>query len=212
MSDATRLATVEDVVAASGSIPGWTDPDDAAEIVRAALRLPAGATIVEIGAYMGRCTVLLAGGRRLAGSGTVHSVDPFDCSGDEFSVPYYVEGLRETGLPSLEDAFRQNVARLDLDAWVEVHRGRDIDVAARWSGPIDLLLLDGDQSPHGARAAYEAWAPFLVPGGTIVVRNTLDRNYAPGHDGHRRLALEELRAPRFGEVRIGETAFAIRQG
>ncbi len=40
-----------------------------------------------------------------------------------------------------------------------------------WQDPIDLLVLDGDQSVAGAREAFEAWFPFLKPGGTIAVHN-----------------------------------------
>jgi predicted O-methyltransferase YrrM len=67
---------------------------------------------------------------------------------------------------------------------------------------VDLLLLDGDQSRLGARAAYESWAPFLKPGGIIAVHNTEPRVYAPDHDGNRRLALEEVVPPRYTDVRL----------
>ena len=109
----------------------------------------------------------------------VHCVDPFDGTGDAFSMPHYAEGLIESGFPTFEEAFRHNVDRLGLAQWVTVHRGRDVEVARKWSDPIDLLLLDGDQSPTGARAEYEAWVGFLRPGGTIILRNTRDRDYAP---------------------------------
>jgi hypothetical protein len=55
--------------------------------------------------------------------------------------------------------------------------------------------------------------PFLKPGGTIILRNTRDRVYEEGHDGHRRLVAEELVAPRFEAVRqVGATTFAIKSG
>jgi hypothetical protein len=204
------MDSIDRIVAVSATIPGWTETEDARQVALASFALPEGATVVEVGVYMGRCTVLLAGARRLRGSGTVHCVDPFDCSGDQFSVPYYVGGLRTTGLDSLERAFRKNIAGCDLDQWVAIHRGTALEVAAGWSKPIDLLLLDADQSPAGARAAYEAWSPFLRRGGTLIVRNTADREYAEGHDGYRRLVLEEIHPPRYRDIRVGETTFAIK--
>ena len=207
----TMTDDIETILAASATIPGWTAGEDAKQVARASLDLPDGATIVEIGVFMGRCTVLLAGPRRLRGSGKVHCVDPFDCSGDAFSVPYYVNGLKTAGFDSLENAFRHNLSRLGLAAWVEIHRGTSRDIATGWARPIDLLLLDGDQSPEGAREAYESWIPFLKTGATIVLRNTEDRDYAEGHDGHRRLALEELVAPRYAAIRqVGATTFAVK--
>lgn len=206
------MRSVEEVTAAAASVPGWTDGEDARKVALASLALPDEATIVETGVYMGRCTVLLAGARSLRGSGRVHCVDPFDCSGDPFSVPHYLSKLEATGIASLEEAFRRNIARLGLDPWIEVHKGTDLEIAAGWSQPIDLLLLDGDQSPAGARAAYEAWSPFLRRGGTIVLRNTGERQYAEGHDGHQRLVVEEIRPPRYRDIRqVGMTTFATKE-
>jgi predicted O-methyltransferase YrrM len=205
-------AGIDELVAAAGSIAGWTVGDDARAVALASLALPERATIVEVGVYFGRCTALLAGARRLRGNGMVHCVDPFDGTGDAFSMPHYAVGLSASGFPSFEEAFRHNIDRLGLAQWVTVHRGRDVEVARNWSDPVDLLLLDGDQSPTGARAEYEAWVGFLRPGGTIILRNTRDREYAPGHDGHRRLAIEELVAPRWREVRqVGATTFAVKE-
>jgi hypothetical protein len=204
-------AELDEIVAASSSVWGWAEGEDAWQIALASYNLPADAVIVEVGVFMGRCTVLLAGPRRLRGSGLVHCVDPFDCSGDAFSVPYYEQGLDAADGDSLEDVFRANLSRLELEPWIEVHRSTAIERAAEWSEPVDLLLLDGDQTPAGARAAYEAWLPHLKAGGTMVLRNTRDRQYAEGHDGHRRLVLEELHPPNYREIRqVGETTFAIK--
>jgi predicted O-methyltransferase YrrM len=203
---------IERILTASAAIPGWTAGDDAREVALASYALPAPAIIAEIGVFMGRCTALLAGARRLRRSGKVHCVDPFDCSGDGFSVPFYLSELKATGKTSLVEVFCSNMAKCQLDDWIELHTGRAADVAARWSQPLDLLLLDGDQSPHGARTAYESWIPFLKHGGIIIVRNTRDRQYAEGHDGHRRLAVEEVAAPRYSNIRqVGATTFAVKQ-
>jgi predicted O-methyltransferase YrrM len=92
---------------------------------------------------------------------------------------------------------------------VEVHESRAAELASSWTLPVDLLVLDGDQSRTGARAAYESWLPFLKPGGTIAVHNTEPREYATDHDGNRRIALEEILPPQFTDVRlIGATTFA----
>ena len=203
--------SIEDIVAAALTVPGWTETDDARAIVRAALDLPANPMLVEIGVYMGRCTALLAGARRGRGDGMVHCIDPFDGSGDAFSVPHYANGVKAAGFDSLEEAFRAGMTRLGLHGWYEVHRASAARAAAEWYAPIQLLLLDGDQSPAGARLAFELWAPFLVPGGTLVLRNTRDREYAEGHDGHRRLVEEELIHPHYRNVlQVGATTIATK--
>jgi predicted O-methyltransferase YrrM len=200
---------LQQYVRMSEAIPGWTRGDEATELARTSFFLRAGAVIVEIGAFLGSSTVLLAGPRRLRGSGRVHSMDPFDCSGDAFSVPYYREILERAGGGSLRDHFEENIRRAGLNEWVEVHEGRAREIAANWSIAIDLLFLDGDQSPQGAREAYERWSSFLKLGGVVVLRNTMPRDYAEGHDGHRRLALEQIVPPTYADIRlIGATTFA----
>src|SRR6185437_12771320 len=165
----------------SETIPSWTRGEDAEAVARASLSLGEGAVIVEVGAFRGCTTVLLAGARKLRGSGRIHAVDPFDGSGDPFSVPHYQEILKSLGGGSILEHFQGNIRRTGLSDWVEVHQGRAPEIAANWTAPIDLLLLDGDQSPLGARQAYNSWISFLKPGGLIVLRNTRPRQYAEGH-------------------------------
>jgi predicted O-methyltransferase YrrM len=171
-----------------------------------AYELPADPTIVEVGVFMGRSTILLAGSRRLRGNGSVHSVDPFDCSGDAHSTPHYERLLNESGAPSLEDVFLFHLKRFALDNVVEVHKGASAQIAADWRQPIDLLLLDADQSPQGAKEAFESWVRFVKPGGTVVLGNSSERNYALSHDGNYLLAKERLRPPEFSNIRCVRAA------
>jgi MMP 1-O-methyltransferase len=203
------MANLQGYIQISSMIPGWTRNEDAEELARASFSLGKDAIIVEIGAFLGCCTVLLAGARCVRGSGKVHSVDPFDCSGDAFSVPHYRDIVASLGGGSVRDHYEANIQRAGLTPWVQVHQGRAAEVAATWELPIDLLLLDGDQSPQGAREAFDGWVPFLKPGAIIVLRNTRPREYAEGHDGHRRLVVEQIFPPRFTDVRlVGATTFA----
>ena len=198
------------IVATSTTVFGWREGEALTEIALVSWSLRNDATIVEIGSFMGRSSAVLAGARRMRGSGTVHCVDPFDCSGDAFSVPHYVDALKATGATSLEEVFRWNMSRLGVASWIEIHRGTARDVGTRWSSPIDLLLLDGDQSARGARQAYETWIPFLSPGGTLILGNIHDLP-SKGHDGNSRLAERELKAPLYSSVRrVGSTVFATR--
>jgi Methyltransferase domain len=203
------MPTLQDYIQMSSMIPGWTRNEDAEELAHASFSLSRDAVIVEIGAFLGCCTVLLAGARCVRGSGEVHSVDPFDCSGDAFSVLHYRQIVALLGGGSPRDHFEANIRRAGLSRWVQVHQGSAAEIAVTWERPLDLLLLDGDQSPRGALEAFDSRVPFLKPGGIIVLRNTRPREYAEGHDGHRRLVLEQIFPPRFTDVRlVGATTFA----
>jgi hypothetical protein len=85
--------------------------------------LPDDCVVVEIGSFLGSSSVLLAGARKLRGSGKLHCVDPFDGSGDAFSVPIYNNLLDANGVKPLRQCFDENIHAADLQDWVEVHQG-----------------------------------------------------------------------------------------
>jgi predicted O-methyltransferase YrrM len=209
VEDQGPLEQIAEYLHLSSRIAGWTRGEEARTLALVSHGLPEGAIVVEIGSFLGSGTVLLAGPRKMRGSGKVHCVDPFDCSGDAFSVPVYEGILAELGGGTLRERFDENIRRAGLADWVEVHQGGAHEIAQTWTTPVDLLFLDGDQSRQGARAAYESWVPFLKPGGIIAVHNTEARVYAPDHDGNRRVALEEVVPPRYTDIRlVAATTFA----
>src|SRR5271165_3919322 len=179
----------------SGRIPGWTRGVEAEALAQRSYALPDHATVVEIGSFLGSGTVLLAGARKLRRSGRVHCIDPFNGSGEDFSVPHYQAILGRYASRTPRQIFDDNIGQCGLGRWVEVHQGTAEAVAAGWDQPIDLLFLDGDQSPAGARAAYLAWSPWLRQGGTIALHNSHPRADDPGHDGYLLVAQEFLRPP-----------------
>jgi predicted O-methyltransferase YrrM len=197
------------VVASAETVIGYINKPATTELARASYALPSNPTIVEIGVFMGRSTVLLAKARKLRGDGKIYCIDPFDCSGDDYSIPHYERELKDTGVNSLEAVFLQNIKKQGLSDWVQVCKGTSAQIVSNWKSPVDLLLLDGDQSPEGAREAYESWLPFVKKGGFIILNNTRDRT--PGHDGNTRIAAELLAAPRFSTQKWNDHTFAIKQ-
>jgi len=211
-------AALDWIVELSANIPGWRTGDAARAVAEAAYGLEPDPTIVEVGVFMGRTTLLLAGARRLHGSGRIHCVDPFDCSGDSHSAPHYRAALRSFRRqslaqmfrrPSLDEVFRLQMKHFRCESLVTVHKATSSEAAAGWRQPIDLLVLDADHSPDGAREAFESWTPFVKRGGIVVLDNTEERVYEPMHDGNYRMAKERLKPPHFENVyRIMNTTFA----
>lgn len=194
-------AALQWIVDLSATVPGWRLAEESMALAAIAYALPAGAVIVEVGAYMGRGTVVLAAARRLRGDGMVHAIDPFDCSGDDYSSPFYKQTLQDHGATSLEDVFRSHLARFALEHSVTVHKGQSRDIALSWTAPIDLLLLDADHSPAGAREAFETWVPFVRPGGMVAVDNSTEREYEPTHDGNYLIVKERVKPPFFTDIK-----------
>ena len=202
---------VDDYLRISEDIPGWTRGAEARELARLSFSLPAHPTIVEIGSFLGSGTILLAGPRRDRGSGIVHCIDTFDGQGDAFSVPYYREILGKLGSGSVRSHFERNMSRSGLSSWVTIHEGRADQIAPTWTSSIDLLFLDADQSPAGVRRIYDDWEPFLKIGGVIALHNSEPTNHRPDHDGHRVIVEEEIREPKFCDIRlVVGTTFAVK--
>lgn len=195
-------------IAVAESIPGWVTASELAEKFDHAYNLPEDALIVEIGVFLGRSTLVTAGARNMRGSGRVVAIDPFDASGDEFSVPVYQQ--IERGLKrSLKEQFLDNIRSARLESYVVPCVGTAESAVESQKEKIDMLILDGDQSPQGARSAYDAWIPFLKSGGILVVHNSADRVYEKGHDGHRQLIVESVKSPDFEDVHcVRMTTFA----
>lgn len=203
-----RLGELVTYIDLSEQIPGWKRGIEADEMALAARSVTGDAVIVEVGVFLGSATVLLAGARRLAGNGVVHCVDPFDGSGDEFSVPVYSK-ITAGFSSSLHDQFMQSIATAGLTDFVAVHEGTAETIGDVWNEPIDLLFLDGDQSPDGARSAFEIWEPWLKSGGTLVMGNSSARVYEPHHDGNFLITAERVVEPAYRKIRvIGTTTFA----
>jgi predicted O-methyltransferase YrrM len=203
-----RLGKLVTYLELSERIPGWKRGAEAEEMALAARTIPGDALIVEIGVFLGSATMLLAGARKLADSGMVHCVDPFDGSGDEYSVPVYAE-IAAGFTSSLRNQFMQSIRAADLNDFVTVHDGTAESIGEFWKQPIDLLFLDGDQSPEGARSAFSIWEPWLKPGGVIVMGNSSPRQYEPHHDGNFRITVERVIEPAYRNIRIiGTTTFA----
>jgi MMP 1-O-methyltransferase len=190
-------AEMGSVLTASYRAAGFADWGGRIGLYRAAAALPPGATVLEIGSFLGASTILLAGALRHSGGGVVHAVDPFDGRGDAFAASVFAEIAAQDPRP-LADRFEANVERAGLRDLVRVHPTTAEELAEWWTEPVDLLLLDGDYSPAGARRAFELIEPHLAPGGVLALHGTADRDYEPDHDGNYRLRTERLMAPRFG--------------
>jgi predicted O-methyltransferase YrrM len=160
-------------------------------MARAIAALPPGPVVVEIGSFLGSGSILLGGALQVRGDGKLHCVDPFDASGDPYSVPVYQTLLAGKGEgKSLRECFDEHIGRCNLEAWVEAHQGTAEEVARTWAGSVDLLFLDGDQTPEGARRGFDAWFPYVKVGGIIAIHNSGPREYAENHNGSQLLALE----------------------
>ena len=137
-------------------IPGWFTEGSAA-VLYGIMRSERPRTVVEIGSYLGRSTVFFAlTMRQVDPTGQVVAIDPH--TGDRQQL----EGLAAPRLASF-DLFQQHCQAAGVEDLVSPRVATSIEAAAEWSGPIDLLYMDGWHSYDAVISDADAWLPHLSP-------------------------------------------------
>lgn len=117
----------QEIVTKMSVIRTWLYDEEKMRLATLAQEVPAGGTIVEVGALYGGSTALLALGQPEA---TVHSHDNFSWSPEvPASAAFMLENLKELGIEN-----------------VVIHEGDSRVTAKEWDRPIDLLWIDGGHS------------------------------------------------------------------
>ena len=130
---------------------------DKAVLARFAKQMPAGATCLEVGSYLGASAIIIA--RSLPPGSRLFCVDTWqnDCMS---------EGARDTFAE-----FKANTS--ELSGIITPIRAASADAAASFEGQIDFLFIDGDHSYEGCKTDFEAWIPKVREGGTVVFHDVL---------------------------------------
>ena len=189
-------------------IDGWLEVGEAIALYELARLLPQkNAVAVEIGSWKGKSSVCIARGLQGKRSPRLVCIDPFDASGDEESSGEY--GSRAAKLGNrLRASFERNLARAGVLDLVEVRQGLSHEVAAAFTGGIDLLFLDGDHGYEAVLRDYRDWAAKIRPGGCIAMHDVVHGV----HEGPRRVVDEVVRAdPAWIEQRYVGSMFVARR-
>jgi predicted O-methyltransferase YrrM len=188
------MREIEDVGRTVSGVEGWLSNDQGRALHAAASASTGRGAIVEIGSWKGRSTIWLAAGARQAGQRVI-AIDPH-------------AGSREDPTASTFDAFRTNLERAGLIDQVEVMVMTSADAARAVDGPVELLFVDGDHSPEGARRDADLWLPRVLPGGIVMFHDVATSGYAgPRRTFQRRICW----SPQFHRVRrVGSMGIAVR--
>jgi predicted O-methyltransferase YrrM len=159
---------VEAALAATSDIDGWLTEGQARALWDAASRLPDGGSVVEIGSYHGRSTIVLAYAGRAAGeAATVTAIDPH--AGNDRG-PQEIRGTSAEGEAD-HRRFLANLERAGVADRVRHVRRASGEALDRVSGPIDLLFVDGAHRYAPARHDIARWGERVAPGGTMLVHD-----------------------------------------
>jgi predicted O-methyltransferase YrrM len=156
-----------------GLIPPRTmhSPEDA----RVLLDAVAGARrVVEIGVYEGASALALLDA--LGPGAELHLIDPFGRHPD--ALPGGWGASEWATRRTLARALRSRGAGRPQVSW---HVARSQEVAASWSGEVDVVFIDGDHSEAGCELDWASWHPFVAVGGCLVFHDA--REDQPGGRG-----------------------------
>lgn len=151
--------------------------------------------ILEIGAYRGKSSVVLAKASALANQAQIISCDPLCCD---------VPANHPTAI-AVRQEFDDNLARKNVTDRVEFHQTFSQELAKTWSRPIRMLWIDGDHRYLGVRQDLVDFRPFLQDGAILVMHDVLN-----DCDGVGRVFVEDvLESPHYGQAGInGNIAWA----
>ena len=173
---------------AANRIPGFLLENEARLLGTIAACLPRAGTIVEIGSFKGKSTVMLAKVSQHYGLGPIVSIDPHNFNSVE------LQEHRTSPDASSFREFTDNLMAAGVSDLVDVRRSLSTDLLPDWSASIRFLWIDGDHSYQGAKADLDGFSPYLVSHGVVAFHDAL-------HDfpGPIRVFVEDvLRSSRFG--------------
>ena len=144
---------------------GWLT-DAQAERLRARAAAAGAGTIVEIGSFRGRSTIVLA--RAAAPGASVVAIDPH--AGSD-------RGPQEIGADSDRgdadhDAFIANLAAAGVSDRVRHVRKMSADALGDVEGPLTMLYVDGAHRFAPARDDIARWGARVEPGGVMLVHDS----------------------------------------
>ncbi len=135
-------------------VEGWLTPREIRFLATAAAHPTAEGSILELGCYKGKSTIVLAKAKRLAGETHFATVDPM------------FDGIR----PQLD----ANLRRAGVSDEVEVHEMLSGDFIELWERPIRLLFHDGSNQTDEVRRDVTALKWHFADGAIVAFHDVLN--------------------------------------
>jgi predicted O-methyltransferase YrrM len=180
---------LDDAWEATKKVPGFLGEDEARFLGMVAACTPGHGSIVEIGSFKGKSTVMLAKVSKHYGLGPVVAIDPHN-----FNAPK-IESYRKwsTSVTTYEEIL-ENLRIAGVSELVDVRRAYSTEVSATWNSPIRFLWIDGDHSYQGVKADFDGFYRHLMPHGVVAFHDALHEYSGP----IRVFAEDVLSSPKFG--------------
>jgi hypothetical protein len=150
-----------ELASALRGVGGWLDDDEAWALHEAVRCHPASRTaltVVEIGSWKGRATIVLASGLRARGGGSVYAIDPHADTALHAA----------NGEESTYDSFLANVRTAEVESYVRSVRARSAEARSRFADrSVDMLFVDGSHEYEDVLRDIDDWTPALQDVATV---------------------------------------------
>jgi predicted O-methyltransferase YrrM len=162
-----------EILATMRRVGGWLE-DNEGELLFAAAALVAGRpgaqTLVEVGSYQGRSTVVLGSVlRALSPQSRLYAIDPHE------GTVGRADRRLNRGTPTF-DAFMANITNAGVSDVIEAIRS--LSYETEWNRPIDLLFVDGLHDRLNVERDFRHFSGFLKPDAVVLFHDYA--NYYPG--------------------------------
>ena len=191
----------DDLLAHARAAKGFMPEDEGDFLHATAIEHLAAGPALEVGTYCGKSAIYLGAAAREVG-GTVFTVDHHRGSEEnQAGWEHHDSSLvdPDLGLMDTLPVFRRTIADAGLEDQVVAVIGRSTTVSALWRTPLSLLFIDGGHAEEHAQNDYSGWAPWVMPGGLLVIHDVF-ASPADGGQAPYRVYLRALRGAAFTEV------------
>lgn len=168
---------LESALAISNEIDGWLTQDECVFLFNSAKEVPNDASILEIGAWKGRSSVLLGLGARAGNQARVFSIDPHTGSPEHKERYGEVDTLAE---------WKSNVESAGLTKTVTPQVMTSKEASYLLKRKIGMVFIDGNHNYDMVKLDFETWFPRLMDGGLIAMHDTM------GKPGPKKVANKQL--------------------
>jgi predicted O-methyltransferase YrrM len=159
-------STFPEALRAVASVEGWMTDAQAERLWEAAAALTPPATIVEIGSFRGRSTIVLASAARPGVS--VVAIDPH--AGNDRG-PQELTGFADAAQADHE-VFLANLSRSGVADRVRHVRSFSSEALSSVDGEVDVLYIDGAHRYGPALDDIRRWGARVRPGGTLLIHDS----------------------------------------
>lgn len=182
--------TLRQIQDAVHHVDGWLTDRELSFLALLAACPTTQGTVLEIGSYRGRSTIVLALANRLTDDRRIVAVDPLP---DEGPL-----ARDESGKWTARALLTANLRQAGVEADVEFHPMCSHELAPRWTEPLRLLWIDGDHRYASTKQDFDLFVPYLADGAILAMHDVLSR-----YDGCIRVFTEDvLQSPHFGAAGI----------